>query len=102
VDNGDHPEAAELFNPEKLPGFHLYVNVQLLLPEQDAGIDFAREYEMAGGSVAGTWGSRGCDAEAWKPHYRIPTFFMQHLHSSGAAIPFGINGVSFATKRFRL
>jgi hypothetical protein len=27
---------------------------------------------------------------------------MQHLHSSGAAIPFGINGVAFAAKRFRL
>jgi hypothetical protein len=22
ADNADHPEAAELFNPEKLPGFH--------------------------------------------------------------------------------
>lgn len=27
---------------------------------------------------------------------------MQYLHSSGAAIPFGINGVSFAAKRCRL
>jgi hypothetical protein len=30
------------------------------------------------------------------------TAFMQHLHSSGAAIPFGINGFRFAAKRFRL
>jgi hypothetical protein len=27
----------------------LYVGVQLLLPGQDAGIDFGREYEMAKG-----------------------------------------------------
>jgi hypothetical protein len=59
VDNGDHPEAAELFNPEKLPGFHLYLNVQLLLPEQDAGIDFAREYEMAGGIRSWNLGIQG-------------------------------------------
>ena len=29
----------------------LYVGVQLLLPGQDAGIDFAREYELAEGLV---------------------------------------------------
>jgi len=46
--------------------------------------------------------SRGSDAEAWVPHYRIPTISMQHLHSSGAAIPFGINGFRFAAKRVRL
>jgi hypothetical protein len=31
----------------------LYVGVQLLLPGQDAGIDLAREYEMARGMVGG-------------------------------------------------
>ena len=34
----------------------LYVGVQLLLPGQDAGIDFAREYELAKG-MAGTGGT---------------------------------------------
>jgi hypothetical protein len=29
----------------------LYVGVQLLLPGQDAGLDLAREYEMARGMV---------------------------------------------------
>jgi len=33
----------------------LYVGVQLLLPGQDAGIDFAREYELAKG-MAGRGG----------------------------------------------
>ena len=32
----------------------LYVGVQLLLPGQDAGIDFAREYELAKGMANGT------------------------------------------------
>jgi hypothetical protein len=31
----------------------LYVGVQLLLPGQDAGIDFAREYELAKGMAGG-------------------------------------------------
>ena len=31
----------------------LYVGVQLLLPGQDAGIDLAREYELARGMVGG-------------------------------------------------
>jgi hypothetical protein len=30
-----------------------YVGVQLLLPGQDAGIDFAREYELANGMAEG-------------------------------------------------
>ena len=30
----------------------LYVGVQLLLPGQDAGIDFAREYELAKGMAS--------------------------------------------------
>ena len=30
-----------------------YVGVQLLLPGQDAGIDFAREYELAKGMAGG-------------------------------------------------
>jgi hypothetical protein len=33
-----------------------YVGVQLLLPGQDAGIDFAREYELAKGMAAGESG----------------------------------------------
>ena len=37
----------------------LYVGVQLLLPGQDAGMDFAREYELAKG-MAGAEG-RGED-----------------------------------------
>ena len=32
----------------------LYVGMQLLLPGQDAGIDFAREYELARGMANGT------------------------------------------------
>ena len=32
----------------------LYVGVQLLLPGEDAGIDFAREYELAKGMANGT------------------------------------------------
>ena len=32
------------------------VGVQLLLPVQDAGIDFAREYELAKGMAGGTSG----------------------------------------------
>jgi hypothetical protein len=31
----------------------LYVGIQLLLPGQDAGIDLAREYEMAREMVGG-------------------------------------------------
>ena len=31
----------------------LYVGVQLLLPGQDAGIDFAQEYELAKGMAGG-------------------------------------------------
>jgi hypothetical protein len=31
----------------------LYVGVQLLLPGQDAGIDFAREYALAKGMAGG-------------------------------------------------
>jgi hypothetical protein len=33
-----------------------YVGVQLLLPGQDAGIDFAREYELAKGMAGGESG----------------------------------------------
>lgn len=36
----------------------LYVGVQLLLPGQDAGIDFSREYELAKGMAGGGEGER--------------------------------------------
>jgi putative DNA methylase len=40
-DNADHPEAAELFNPEKLPGFHdpLTCGVALLLEAKRLGLE---------------------------------------------------------------